>query len=113
MKTTDYSIISEIDANYEKSSQLNDFFALYFHEKSKYDKYSFLQERQRIAFFALPQMVKREVMPYKCYPNTELIPLNGYIAAIARRGYATRRIATARYACGILATLSSLAPARE
>lgn len=79
MKATNNSIINAIDANFEKSCQLNDFFALYYHEKSKYDKYSFLQERNRIAFFALPQMVKREVMPYKCYPNAELTPLNGYI----------------------------------
>lgn len=68
-------IIQEIDISITNLKFFENSLALKYQEISKYDKFSFLQERERIVFFSNPLMVERAVKPYKTYPSKQQIPL--------------------------------------
>lgn len=70
-----HSIIQEIDCSLTNNQLLDHSPALMFQEKSKYDKFSFIQERGRIALFHNPLVIGRAVQPYKTYPSKKTIPL--------------------------------------
>lgn len=70
-----HSIIQEIDCSLTNNQLLDNSPALMFQEKSKYDKFSFIQERGRIALFHNPFVIERAVQPYKTYPSKKTIPL--------------------------------------
>lgn len=70
-----HDIIKEYDCSLTNNQLLDCSLALLYQEKSKYDKFSFLQERYRISLFQNPLVVEKAIKPYKIYPSKKAIPL--------------------------------------
>lgn len=78
MKRIISETIQEVDISMTNLKFLKDSLALKFQEVSKYDKFSFLQERDRITRFSSPVVVERVIKPYKTYPSKREFQLSFY-----------------------------------
>ena len=52
-------LINSLDYNFEGYWKLCDYLAIQYQEKSKFDKFSFIEESSNIAYFATSHMVNK------------------------------------------------------
>lgn len=71
-------LINSLDYNFEGYWKLSDYLAIQYQEKSKFDKFSFMEESSNIAYFATPNMINKITKPYKCYPAAKITTLEPY-----------------------------------
>lgn len=71
-------LINSLDYNFEGYWKLCDYLAIQYQEKSKFDKFSFIEESSNIAYFATSHMVNKITKPYKCYPAAKITTLEPY-----------------------------------
>lgn len=73
MKVT--NIINSLDVSMTNLKQFENSLALKYQEVSKYDKFSFLQERGRLVAYTNPSVIRRAINPYKAYVSKPQIKL--------------------------------------
>ena len=69
------NIINNLDVSMTNLKPFENSLALRFQEASKYDKFSFLQERSRIMSYTNPSVIRRAINPYKVYTSKPQIKL--------------------------------------
>ena len=69
------NIINNLDVSMTNMKQFEKSLALRFQERSKYDKFSFLQERGRIMYYTNQSVIQRAINPYKAYVSKPQVKL--------------------------------------
>ncbi len=74
------NIIEDIDISVTNLKYFENSLALRYQEVSKFDKFSFVEEHERIVLFSNPNMIHRAICPYKTYVSKPQIKLGvGYV----------------------------------
>lgn len=73
-------ITNDVDISMSNLKHFENSIALRYQEASKYDKFSFLQERERILLYSSPVVIRRAVKPYKTYPSKPCVQLGAGIS---------------------------------